>query len=147
VPKFVPGILALLSEFKRRGGILVVVTHSEAEFVQRDYRAATDVANGRAHVSPNLVFGGNVRPDERKPHPFPVLATISRFGLSKEDLVVVDDLRSGLDMAQAAGVDFVAAGWAHSIAEIRGFLQQRSHKYCKSVHDLGAFLLGTSAFA
>ena len=113
VPEFFPGMLAILAEFKRRGGILVVASHSEVGFVQRDYRVASAAKEGG--VSPDLVFGGNARPEERKPHPFPVIAALERFGLARRDLVVVDDLRAGLDMAEAAGVDFVAAGWGHSI--------------------------------
>jgi phosphoglycolate phosphatase/pyrophosphatase PpaX len=139
VPEFFPGILDILAEFKRRGGILVVVSHSEAGFVQRDYRAAGTAIGGR--VSPDLVFGGNVKAEERKPHPFPVIATINRFGLAKGDIVVVDDLRSGLDMAEAAGVAFVAAGWGHSIPEIRQTFQQRTRLYCETVMDFGRFLL------
>lgn len=143
VPEFFPGILGILAEFKRRGGILVVASHSEVGFVQRDYRAASAANEGG--VSPDLVFGGNAKAEERKPHPFPVIATLNRFGLARRDLVVVDDLRAGLDMAEAAGVDFVAAGWGHSIPEIRHILQQRSRRYCETVMDFGKFLLGTPA--
>ena len=143
VPEFFPGILAVLAEFRRRGGILVVVSHSEVGFVQRDYRAASAANEGR--VSPDLVFGGNVKAEERKPHPFPVIAAINRFGLAKRDVVVVDDLRSGLDMAEAAGVDFVAAGWGHSIPEIKQIFQQRSRLYCETVMDFGGFLLDSPA--
>jgi phosphoglycolate phosphatase-like HAD superfamily hydrolase len=138
VPEFFPGMLRILAEFKRRGGILVVVSHSEVGFVQRDYLAAG--AGNEERVSPDLVFGGNTRAEERKPHPFPVIAAIKRFGLAREDVVVVDDLRSGLDMAEAAGVDFVAAGWGHSIPEIKQVLQPRSREYCETVMDFGRFL-------
>jgi len=48
-------------------------------------------------------------------------------GLAKRDVVVVNDLRSGLEMAEVAGVDFVAAGWGHSIPEIKQIFQQRQH--------------------
>jgi phosphoglycolate phosphatase-like HAD superfamily hydrolase len=139
VPEFFPGILAILAEFKRRGGILVVVSHSEVGFVQRDYRAASAAIEGR--VSPNLVFGGDVKAEERKPHPFPVIAAINRFGLAKRDVLVVDDLRSGMDMAEAAGVDFVAAGWGHSIPEIKQTFRRRGRPYCETVMDFGRFLL------
>lgn len=143
VPQFFPGILGILAEFKRRGGILVVASHSEAGFVQRDYRAAS--ASNGARVSPELVFGGNGKAEERKPHPFPVIAALDKFGLARTDVVVVDDMRSGLDMAEAAGVDFVAAGWGHSIPEIRQVLKERSRLYCETVTDFGRFLLDSAA--
>jgi phosphoglycolate phosphatase-like HAD superfamily hydrolase len=143
IPEFFPGILDILAEFKRRGGILVVASHSEVGFVQRDYRAAGAANEGR--VSPDLIFGGNAKAEERKPHPFPVFAALKRFGLARRDVVVVDDLRSGLEMAEAAGVDFVAAGWGHSIPEIRHALQQRGRLYCETVVDFGSFLLSTPA--
>ena len=120
-----------------------MVSHSEVGFVQRDYREA--IAANEERVSPDLVFGGNVKAEERKPHPFPVIAAISRFALAKRDVVVVDDLKSGLDMAAAAGVDFVAAGWGHSIPEIEQAFRRRGRLYCETVTDFGRFLLDSPA--
>jgi phosphoglycolate phosphatase/pyrophosphatase PpaX len=130
VPEFFPGILDIYAEQKARGGLLVVVSHSEADMIERDYRAA-----GSA-VMPDLIFGWDEDPERRKPHPYPLVETMKRYGLGAEDLLVLDDLKPGADMAAAAGVDFAAAGWGNSIAEIRSGLTRISKYYFESVGEL-----------
>lgn len=44
---------------------------------------------------------------------------LRHFALERADAVVVDDLLPGLQMAQAAGVDFAGACWCHGIPQIR----------------------------
>ena len=84
---------------------------------------------------PDLVFGWELGPDRRKPNPYPVLETIRRLGLEPRDVLVVDDLRPGVDMAKAAGVDAAAAGWAHDISSIREFMRQSCVAYFATVAD------------
>ena len=50
-----------------------------------------------------------------------------------EELLVVDDLKPGYDMARAAGVPFAAAGWANDIPEIEGFMRKNCDRYFKTV--------------
>ncbi len=140
VPAFFPGLLGLLGSFKSRGGILVVVSHSEVDMIERDYRAAAK--GGGASVMPDLVFGWDVEEDRRKPHPYPVIEASERFGLAKTDILVLDDLKPGADMAAAAGVDFAAAGWGHAIPEIREALRGRCRWYFDTVEEFGRVLLG-----
>ena len=47
----------------------------------------------------------------------PLERIMERFVLRPEELLVVDDLKPGHDMARAAGVPFAAAGWANDIPE------------------------------
>jgi phosphoglycolate phosphatase/pyrophosphatase PpaX len=133
VPEFFPGLLEIYAEHKARGGILVVVSHSEVSMIERDYRAA-------GSVMPDFVFGWDADPDRRKPHPFPLLETMRRFGLSPEEVIVLDDLKPGLDMASAAGVDFAAAGWGHAIPEIRNAMTGRCSYYLERIEDLRRLL-------
>ena len=65
---------------------------------------------------------------------------MERFGLEPQELLVVDDLKPGYDMARAAGVPFAAAGWANDIPEIEQFMRKNCDFYCKTVADLDRLL-------
>jgi hypothetical protein len=47
-------------------------------------------------------------------------------------------------MAQAAGVDFAAAGWSHSVSEIQAYMKTHATAYCARISDLGALILPQS---
>lgn len=129
IPDFFPGLLEIYAEFKDRGGLLVVVSHSEIEMIERDYAAA-------GSVRPDLVFGWTGDPELRKPAPYPLAETMRRFSLDPREILVLDDLKPGASMAAALGVDFAAAGWGHSIPEIRRGMAGLCRYYLESVEDL-----------
>lgn len=140
VPEFFPGLLDIYSEFQREGGILAVISHSEVEMIKRDYRAAGEAG---PEVMPELFFGWDEDPKKRKPHPYPLLETMRRFGLEAREILVLDDLKPGADMAAAAGVDFAAAGWGHSIPSIRAAMQGLCAYYLERVEELRGILFGS----
>mgnify|MGYP001085603750 CR=1 FL=1 len=70
----------------------------------------------------------------------PLERIMERFVLRPEELLVVDDLKPGHDMARAAGVPFAAAGWANDIPEIEQFMRKNCDHYCKQVSDLARLL-------
>ena len=133
VPEAYPGIRGLLEEQRQRGGIITVVSHSFTENILRDYRE-----NGLPE--PDLVFGWEYPPEQRKPEPWPLYRIMERFGLKAEEMLVVDDLKPGYDMAAAAGVPFAAAGWANDIPEIEGFMRENTPRYFKTVAELKDYL-------
>ena len=133
IPKAYPGMKELLTEQRRRGGLITVVSHSYSENILRDYRA-----NGLPE--PDLMFGWEAPPEQRKPSPWPLEQIMDRFALRPEEMLVVDDLKPGYDMARAAGVPFAAAGWANDIAQIESFMRQNCDRYFKTVAALHAFL-------
>ncbi|PIE90876.1 MAG: hydrolase [Acidobacteria bacterium] len=137
-PHFFPGFLDLVREFKNRGGIVTVVSHSEREMIQRHYEMTEEP--GREALIPDSIFGWTMVPEERKPHPFPVHCILEEFNLSPEDVLVVDDLKPGVDMAKAADVAVAAAGWSHQIPEIVHFMKKNCHVYCSSIGELGEYL-------
>ena len=137
VSEFFPGLLDIYNEFRTRGGSLVVVSHSAVDMIERDYRSA-------GATVPDLVFGWDDDPGKRKPHPYPLLAAIEHFGITVAEVLMLDDLKPGADMAVAAGVDFAAAGWGHSIPEIREVMRGHCQFYLESVVDLRALLFGQS---
>ena len=65
----------------------------------------------------------------------------TELGLRPEQLVVIDDLKPGKDMADRAGVDFIAAGWTHTVPHIIETMQRICPHYCRTVAELAALLL------
>lgn len=137
IPQFYPGFLDALAEYKSRGGYIAVVSHSEAHVILGHYRNAP----GTPAVEPDLVFGWNLEADKRKPSPFPVLEILRQLGLEPRDALVVDDLKPGIVMARAAGVDAAGVGWGHDIPEIREFMKAACVAYFDSVPEFADFIL------
>ena len=133
VPKAYPGIADILREHRSRGGLITVVSHSFSENILRDYRE-NDLP------LPDQVYGWEYPPEQRKPSPWPLLRIMETCGLKPADLLVVDDLKPGYDMARAAGVPFAAAGWANRIPEIESFMRENCDRYFKTVAALRDFL-------
>ena len=129
IPEAYPGIREILQEQRARGGLITVVSHSFSEYILRDYRK-NDLPE------PDLVFGWEYPPEQRKPNPWPLHAIMERFSLKPEELLVVDDLKPGYDMARAADVPFAAAGWANDIPEIEAFMKKKCDRYFKTVASL-----------
>ena len=133
VPEVYEGLPEVLRRFQECGGILCVVSHSFSDYIRRDYRQ-----NGLPE--PDIVFGWDMEAEKRKPSPFALEEIMRRFHLQPGEILVLDDLKPGYDMAKAAGVDFAAAGWANDVPEIAAFMQENCGRYFKRVSDFGAFL-------
>ena len=134
IPKAFAGIRELLWDYVHAGGRLCVVSHSFSTNILRDYRE-----NGLP--MPELVFGWEQPPEQRKPAPYPLMKIMAQFGLRPGQLLVLDDLRPGYEMARAAGTHFAAAGWANDIAQIETFMRRNCDRYCKTVADFRAYLM------
>jgi phosphoglycolate phosphatase/pyrophosphatase PpaX len=65
---------------------------------------------------------------------------MERYQLKPSEIIVVDDLKPGYDMAKAAGVDIAAAGWAHNVKGISEFMKANCEYFCKSPEDLRSIL-------
>ncbi|MBQ7387728.1 MAG: HAD family hydrolase [Clostridia bacterium] len=133
IPTAFEGISEIIEKFRSRGGIIAVCSHSFKEYIERDW-------GHNALPAPDIIYGWDIPKEQRKPAPYTVLDIMKRFGLSKSEILVVDDLKPGYDMARAAGVDFAAAGWAYSIPEIENFMRQNCDYYLKSVAELDSLL-------
>ncbi|MBQ6173044.1 MAG: HAD family hydrolase [Clostridia bacterium] len=115
IPEAYPGMVHLVRRQIAEGGRVCVISHSVDTNIRRDWKA-----NGLPE--PELVFGWEQPPERRKPNPWPLREIMRRLDLPADRLLMVDDLKPGLDMARAAGVDFAAALWSHSIPEIRAHM-------------------------
>ena len=76
----------------------------------------------------------------RKPSPWPVRQILKKFHLRPEDVLIIDDLKPGVQMSRAAGVAVAAAGWGHDITEIREYMTENCLAYFKTVRDFDAFI-------
>jgi len=133
VPQAYPGMAEILWRHRRFGGLLCVVSHSYRNNILRDWRE-----NGLPE--PDEVFGWECPPQQRKPSPWALEQVMSRYALSPEQLLVLDDLKPGYDMARSCGVAFAAAGWANDIPEIERFMRQNCDQYFKTVAEFGNWL-------
>lgn len=107
IPPAFPGIRELVLEQKRRGGYVCVVSHSGRQNILRDYRE-------HIGVEPDLIFSWEDPAPQRKPHTYPLEKIMETYGLSPADLLMVDDLKPGRDMAKNAGVAIAYAGWCRT---------------------------------
>lgn len=133
IPAAYPGIREIMARQKAEGGLVCVVSHSYDFNIRRDY-----AANGLPE--PDAVYGWERPEEQRKPSPFPLEDIMARFDLSPSELLMIDDLKPGYDMARAAGVDFAAVGWAYDIPEIEAFMRRNCPLYFKKVEQLAAWL-------
>ena len=133
VPPAFPGMKALLEEQLKRGGHIAVISHSLRENILRDYRE-----NGLPE--PSMVFGWDLPREQRKPSPFALDRLMACMDLAPKDMLMVDDLKPGYDMARTRGVPFAAAGWAYDVPEIRAYLQENCPLYFDRVEGLYRYL-------
>lgn len=133
IPLAYPGISEIIRDFRARGGIVAVASHSYEEYIRRDY----------AHNSlptPDIIYGWDLPRENRKPSPYTILDICRRYNLSPSEVLVVDDLKPGYDMARAAGADFAAAGWGYDVPEIREFMKKNCDYYLSSVDELAELI-------
>lgn len=125
VPDFHPGMQEIILRQKAEGGLVCVVTHAYSKYVLRDYAHARLPA-------PDCVLGWELGSDKQKPHPWPLKEIMRRYQLTPQEILVVDDLKPGFDMARAAGCDYAAALWAYESPNVRSVMQ----KGCPGGHTL-----------
>lgn len=131
IPSFFPGFLDIVEEFRRKGGLVTVVSHSEVDIIEKHYESAT---NGALFL-PDRIHGWTHDAEKRKPNPYPVKAILKEFGLNQEEVLVVDDLKPGVEMAKAAGVQIAAAGWSHQIPEIQEYMKDHCDAYLNNLDE------------
>lgn len=133
IPAAYPGMRELMEHHVEGGGIICVVSHSYEDFIMRDW-----AANGLP--SPAAVFGWGQPVERRKPNPWPLQEIMRQFSLKRGELLMIDDLKPGYDMAKACGVDFAGAGWANDIPEIEQFMRANCENYFKDIAALASFV-------
>ena len=137
IPPFHPGMPELIARQKAEGGLLCVVSQSYSRFVERDYAAA-------GLSLPDRTLGWELGSERQKPHPDPLYILMEEFSLSPADILTVDDLKPGFDMARTVGCDCAAALWAHaSDPDMQQMMAAESGGLVfYSPEELGRFLFG-----
>ncbi|MGE5677218.1 MAG: HAD family hydrolase [Pseudomonadota bacterium] len=133
IPDFYSGFPELITDYKKAGGIIAVVSHSERDIIARDYML-------KCSLVPDMIFGWDQEEHKRKPSPYPVLEIMKGFGLKNDEILVVDDLKPGLDMARSCRVAFAGAGWSHVIPEIKEYMRLNADFYFTTVDELRKFV-------
>ncbi|WP_018395694.1 HAD hydrolase-like protein [Bacillus sp. 37MA] len=134
VPDFYEMFPETIQEFKKQGGIVTVVSHSERSRIERDYSI-------HCGFSPDEIFGWELPEHQRKPHPYPIKQILERFNLQENEALMLDDLKPGMEMAKSCNVDFAAAGWSHSIPEIKERMKMESKYYFETVEQFNQLIL------
>lgn len=127
------GWYELLHKFKEHGGKIVVVSYSESNEILRDY-------NDHFGFSPDLIFAHDHGKDKLKPNPYPIHKLIEDFSISKSDILVIDDMPVGYEMAKNAGVDFIWAQWAYFDKLLNQKIIKTSSQSLRDVNALYAIL-------
>lgn len=135
IPPPYDGLRPILTRWKQEGGLLCVSSHSARENILRDYRLHFD-------LEPDQIFDWDLGEDRRKPSPYALQEIMRLYDLRPDELLMVDDLKPGYDMAHACGVPFACAGWSHDDPEIRAFLRRFSDFYLETVQALESLLFG-----
>ena len=135
IPDAYPGIKEIMDRHKASGGSVAVISHSYRDNILRDYEANN-------LPEPDLIFGWEMPPEKRKPDPWPLLEVMRQLSVQPHEILVIDDLKPGYDMAAACGVPFVAAGWSNDIPEIEQFMRSNCSNYFKTVDELAQYLFG-----
>lgn len=133
VPPCYDGFPALLRRFRQEGGIICVSSHSAVENITRDYQL-------HFGLLPDQIYSWDLPEEQRKPSPFSLLDIMERYHLSPKDLLMVDDLQPGYQMAKACGVDFACAAWEPRPEPVVEFMRQHSDYYLTEIQQLEAVL-------
>lgn len=133
IPNAYEGMAEIIADFKAQGGIVAVDSHSVTENIVRDYKANN-------LPDPDIIYGWDIPKEMRKPAPGTLFDLMEKYNLNPEEILVVDDLKPGYDMAKAAGVDIAAAGWAHNVKGIAEFMKENCEYFCRSVEELRSIL-------
>ena len=105
IPPIFDGIDDLVRRQKEAGGLVCVVSLSSHANITRDYQA-------HFGFQPDAIYACELPREIRKPNPWPLQDIMERFSLKPEDLLMVDDMKLGWTMAQAAGIRTVHAAWS-----------------------------------
>lgn len=116
VPQAYAGMRELLWDYVNAGGTICVVSHSLSPNILRDYRE-------NRLPEPELVYGWEVPKERRKPQPYALFDIMEKLHFAPGEMLVLDDLKPGYDMARAANVPFAAALWSNDIPEIEAFMR------------------------
>lgn len=104
IPPLCPGIEAVIRRQKELGGIVCVASLSTREIIERDFLH---------HLGflPDAIYDYDLPAHQRKPNAYALTDIMNRFDLAANDILVVDDMKLGWQMANQVGAATAFAGW------------------------------------
>lgn len=117
VPQPYPFINDILLKYTQHGGLIFVSSLNYLEIIQRDYLAHFP------QVVLTDVFCKDQYEELIKPNPQQLFEIMATYDLNSNDILMVDDLQYGLQMAQQAQVDFAYAQYSQ--------ISPHNHRYFK----------------
>ena len=134
IPPIFDGVDSLVRRQKEAGGLVCVVSLSSHANITRDYQA-------HFGFQPDAVYACELPREIRKPNPWPLQDIMERFCMKPEDLLVVDDMKLGWTMAQAAGVKTVHAAWSKpDFPELMAEMKEICEHSFETVREFERFL-------
>lgn len=134
IPAPFPGIDRIIRRQKEAGGMIFVVSHSSEENITRDYLT-------HFGMRPDGIFGWDLPEEHRKPSTYAIDRIMAEYGFSKDQILVVDDMRPAYQMASHAGVAIAFAAWGRqNCPEILKQMRSLCNFSFDSVEDLERFL-------
>ncbi len=104
IPEPFPGFHSILQHQKEESGIICVVSHSTKEIITRDYLH-------HFGFMPDEIYGAELPEHQCKPSPYPLEQIMEKYGYSPKELLVIDDLKPGWEMARSVGAPVAFAKW------------------------------------
>ena len=135
IPGVYEGIREILERFRKEGGLICVASHSGEDNISRAYEH-------HFGFQPHCIYGWELEESLRKPNPYTLLDIMKRYDLKAHEILMVDDMCTGRDMAEACGVPFACAGWSHESELIRKDMKDNSKVYFEKVSDFEKYLFG-----
>ncbi|MBR2591270.1 MAG: HAD family hydrolase [Clostridia bacterium] len=133
---FFPQSREVLTRFKAAGGIIIVSSHNEAKHILKDFELA-------GCPLPDAIFGWDLDIEKRKPSPYTIEQIEKNFGIAREEMVMLDDMKIGYNMCQATGVDFIFADWARKPDKLRDEMRSLADYTAESFLDVEKILFDT----
>ncbi len=104
IPAPFPGIRELLHNYRNAGGKIFVSSMSAEENIRRDYLT-------HYGLEPDGIFGWDLPEEHRKPNTYALEQIRDQNGFSREQMLVVDDMKFAVSMAREFGCAIAFAGW------------------------------------
>ena len=119
----------ILIQFKKIGGLIVVVSYSESSEILRDYI-------DHFGFEPDLIFAHDHGKEKLKPNPYPIHKIIEEYKISQKSILVIDDMPVGYEMARNAEVDFIWAQWAYYDERLNQHITNTNTKSLNRIDEL-----------
>lgn len=136
IPPICPGIDVVIHRQKALGGLVCVSSLSTREIIERDFIH-------HFGFLPDAIYDYDLPTNQRKPNPYALVDIMDRFALTPNDLLMVDDMKLGCQMANSVGAAAAFAGWSKAeFPELTEEMRNICDFSFDSAADLEKFLFG-----